>query len=90
MDYFKYPVTVANIPSAERHRRMLLTHLISLQLPAIKHSELRREWTVALQTTAVQSLTQRNACDLHSVRSLLDARDGPLGTMSMERVTDTA
>jgi len=69
---------------------MQITHLMSLELPAIKHSELRRQCTAAIETAAVQSLTQRNAFDLHSVGSLLHTRDSPLGTKSIERVTDTA
>jgi hypothetical protein len=90
VDYIKYPVTAANTPSAEWHRQMQLTQLTSLELPAIKHFELRRQWTCAVQRTGVLPLTQENAFDLHSVGSLLNTLDGPRGTKSIERVTVTA
>jgi len=42
-----------------------------------------------MQMTGVLPLTQDNAFDLHSVGSLLNNRDGPRGTKSIERVIVT-
>jgi hypothetical protein len=56
----------------------------------MKHSELRRQWTSAIEMTGVLPLTQENAFDLQSGGSLLNTRDGPRGTKSIERVTVTA